>query len=264
MTESDNQNDRPDGEALRSEAPAEPTEQPMEIHKPKPVHNWRELASEIGVIVVGILIALGLEQAVATRHLHEDMRVEREAIRSELRGNLVTADLLRQMKDCTTIQIQELSSAISRGDRARVRSLMAMSALPRPVGWPDASWQAFLASDASKAFDLAERQNYSGLYAFVDALNRKQERYVNSYARLRALALSDLAASPEAARVEVSEMAEMTAALSDMRELAEQFPISAAATADLRVPKHPFVPPEFLADKQRCLVVGAALRSSAG
>jgi hypothetical protein len=34
----------------------------MAIHKPKPVHNWRELASEVGVIVVGIIIALTAEQ----------------------------------------------------------------------------------------------------------------------------------------------------------------------------------------------------------
>ena len=33
----------------------------LEIHKPKPVHNWRELASEVGA-VVGIIIALSAEQ----------------------------------------------------------------------------------------------------------------------------------------------------------------------------------------------------------
>ena len=38
-----------------------PEDPPMEIHKPKPVHNWRELLTEIGVVVIGILIALSLE-----------------------------------------------------------------------------------------------------------------------------------------------------------------------------------------------------------
>jgi hypothetical protein len=36
----------------------------MEIHKPKAAHNVREFLIEIGTIVCGILIALGLEQAV--------------------------------------------------------------------------------------------------------------------------------------------------------------------------------------------------------
>ena len=34
----------------------------MEIHKPKAAHSWREFLVEIGTIVIGILIALGLEQ----------------------------------------------------------------------------------------------------------------------------------------------------------------------------------------------------------
>ena len=33
----------------------------MDIHKPKPVHNWRELLTEIGTIVIGVLIALAAE-----------------------------------------------------------------------------------------------------------------------------------------------------------------------------------------------------------
>jgi hypothetical protein len=36
----------------------------MEIHKPKPIHNWRELATEVGVVVVGIFIALSAEQLI--------------------------------------------------------------------------------------------------------------------------------------------------------------------------------------------------------
>jgi hypothetical protein len=30
----------------------------MEIHKPKPFHNWREFLAEIVVVVLGVLIAL--------------------------------------------------------------------------------------------------------------------------------------------------------------------------------------------------------------
>jgi len=37
----------------------------MEIHKPKPIHNWREFLKEVGIIVLGVGIALAAEQAVA-------------------------------------------------------------------------------------------------------------------------------------------------------------------------------------------------------
>jgi hypothetical protein len=35
-----------------------PQDPPMDIHKPKPVHSWRELLTEVGVIVIGVSIAL--------------------------------------------------------------------------------------------------------------------------------------------------------------------------------------------------------------
>jgi len=40
----------------------------VEIHKPKAVHGWRELLKEIGIIVIGVVIALGAEQAVDAIH----------------------------------------------------------------------------------------------------------------------------------------------------------------------------------------------------
>jgi hypothetical protein len=31
----------------------------MHFHLPKPLHGWREFAGEVGIIVLGVLIALG-------------------------------------------------------------------------------------------------------------------------------------------------------------------------------------------------------------
>ena len=33
----------------------------MHFHLPKPLHGWREFAGEVGIIVLGVLIALGAE-----------------------------------------------------------------------------------------------------------------------------------------------------------------------------------------------------------
>ena len=40
----------------------------MHFHLPKPLHGWREFAGEVGIIVIGVLIALGAEQVVETLH----------------------------------------------------------------------------------------------------------------------------------------------------------------------------------------------------
>lgn len=36
----------------------------MHFHLPKPLHGWREFAGEVGIIVLGVLIALGAQQLV--------------------------------------------------------------------------------------------------------------------------------------------------------------------------------------------------------
>jgi hypothetical protein len=40
----------------------------MHIHLPKPLHGWREFLGEVGVIVIGVLVALGAEQVVENLH----------------------------------------------------------------------------------------------------------------------------------------------------------------------------------------------------
>ena len=46
----------------------------MHFHLPKPLHGWRELIGEVGIIVVGVLIALSAEQLVEGWNLIDGLR----------------------------------------------------------------------------------------------------------------------------------------------------------------------------------------------
>ena len=59
----------------------------MEIHKPKPVHNWREFLVELGTITLGVLIALGAEQTVEWLHWQGEVKTARQAIHDEMAFN---------------------------------------------------------------------------------------------------------------------------------------------------------------------------------
>jgi hypothetical protein len=56
----------------------------VEIHKPKPIHSWREFLSEVGVIVLGICIALAGEQAIEWLHWQGEVKTARQAIHAEI------------------------------------------------------------------------------------------------------------------------------------------------------------------------------------
>ena len=51
----------------------------MDIHKPGPIQNWRDLLKEVGVIVLGVSIALGAEQAVEWLHWRSEVTAARAA-----------------------------------------------------------------------------------------------------------------------------------------------------------------------------------------
>ena len=60
----------------------------MEVHKPKLLHNWRDLLKEWGIIVLGVLTALFAEQAVQSFEWHQKVDAAIADMYNELtRGN---------------------------------------------------------------------------------------------------------------------------------------------------------------------------------
>ena len=72
----------------------------MDIHKPKAAHSWREFLIEIGTIICGILIALGLEQAVDWSRTQRELSETREALRKEITANTRSALLFAAQENC--------------------------------------------------------------------------------------------------------------------------------------------------------------------
>src|SRR4051794_17507326 len=84
----------------------------VHFHIPKPLHGWRELAGEVGIIVVGVLIALGAEQVVETLHWHEKAEKADEALRTELSADYIIADEAVLTAPCVDQQLQALETRV--------------------------------------------------------------------------------------------------------------------------------------------------------
>jgi hypothetical protein len=93
--------------------PSQPEEPPMEIHKPKPVHSLREFLSEIVVIVCGVLIALGLEQAVEALHWGERVHEAKTAIHKELVLTTIFGEERIAWHACADAYLADLASAVA-------------------------------------------------------------------------------------------------------------------------------------------------------
>ncbi len=60
----------------------------LDVHAPhETVHTWRDFFIHIATIVIGLLIAIGLEQTVELIHHHHQLQKAREELRDELNAN---------------------------------------------------------------------------------------------------------------------------------------------------------------------------------
>jgi len=69
-------------DAIEPPPPASPaSEEPsVEIHKVKPIHSWRDFLKELGTIVLGIVIAIGLEHLVESWHWDQEVKTARQSL----------------------------------------------------------------------------------------------------------------------------------------------------------------------------------------
>ncbi|MEG3143374.1 hypothetical protein U1839_01795 [Sphingomonas sp. RT2P30] len=90
-------------------APAIETTDTMDIHKPKPIHNMRELLGEIGIIVIGVLMALAAEQTVEALH-HRSQAIElSEALDVELSHNLAVLKDTVELTPCIDRRLGDIA-----------------------------------------------------------------------------------------------------------------------------------------------------------
>jgi hypothetical protein len=86
----------------------------MDVKTLKPLHGWREFFGEVGVIVLGVLIALGAQQVVQAIQTHADERAFRATIDHEIGLDLFMYDLRARQFACDTKHVAELQNWLSR------------------------------------------------------------------------------------------------------------------------------------------------------
>lgn len=80
----------------------------------KPLHGWRQFAGEVGVIVFGVLLALGAQQIVQDMQTRSDVSAFRETIDHEIGLNLFIYDVRARQSDCDDKHVDELKSWLAR------------------------------------------------------------------------------------------------------------------------------------------------------
>ena len=131
----------------------------MDIHRPKAAHSVREFLIEIGTIICGILIAVGLEQVVEAGHRSAEVREAREALREEVKDNVSILAFGIEEDKCLLSKVEAFAAWARGGSKPRE--------LTTSLGeYGSSTWDTVKMS-AVPHMPLGERR---GLAAFYDAL----------------------------------------------------------------------------------------------
>ena len=135
----------------------------MHVHLPKPLHGWRALVGEVGIIVVGVLIALGAEQGVEALHWRGEVNHFRAAVEHELGRNLGLYREVIGQRPCVTRRLFELERFLA-DSRSGHEDRFA-----HPIGRPN-YYSQYLSVWDNKGAEVAEhlpadtRVRYGELY----------------------------------------------------------------------------------------------------
>ncbi|HEX3423964.1 MAG TPA: hypothetical protein VHS33_11275 [Sphingomicrobium sp.] len=156
----------------------------MHVHLPKPLHGWRAFAGEVGIIVLGVLIALSAEQVVEYFRNLSELRKAENAMKSELRDDdLPQAFIRAAVYPCYSAQLDAIEDAVASADRAK---FVTLSKAYNPVfrTWDDAAWRAALASQILAYAGSKRMIDWAGAYIPIPILSHTASQESDALSRL--------------------------------------------------------------------------------
>ncbi len=191
----------------------------MEIHRPKEVRDWRDFIKEVGIIVIGVLIALAAEEALSDFHWRQEVKIVQDSLDDELTDSLFSALERVKITDCQRRTLDRLDEL---ADQSRGTLVIRNDPVTRNRVWGTAAWDAAVASGTIAHMDHDVRNTYAELFSFVRLFrdfNLRQEELwarIEAYRRPRAL-------TPDSRDRFVETVSELRALTRTMNRGAQQF-----------------------------------------
>ena len=169
----------------------------MHIHRPKPLHGLREISVEVGVVVIGILIAITAEQLVEVAHWRHKVEEAEAAMRLELSQDDGPQAFVRvAISPCLHDKLDAMRAALRQdADTSGFRRLAGVYEAPMRT-YDAEAWKPVVASDAGAHMGAQRLLAWSGPYRLMPVLSDDTLRESEFIAELKATADGAGAFSP--------------------------------------------------------------------
>lgn len=159
----------------------------MRVQLPKLSHGWRRYVGEVGIIVIGVLIALGADQLVDNVRQNGNAEEARRAIRSELETNMSRLASRVAIRSCWERRIAEIQPLLDTASAGG--AFTAPRWIGRPQYWTmlTARWDAFTQAGYTALLPPEELADYAQMYAWMRNITAEMVMEQAAWARLRAM-----------------------------------------------------------------------------
>jgi hypothetical protein len=164
----------------------------MRFAVPKPLHGWREFVGEVGIIVLGVLIALGAQQLVEDWQWNKEVRAERASLMQEASDVLGTIAARNAQVPCVDRRLDEIHTILERHRRGEPLGLIRKIAHPTQASATRGTWQIALAGQALTHMPHAEKLAFSDAFGGFEGWDRAMVREREVWLRLTPLNTPDL------------------------------------------------------------------------
>ncbi|HEX5237796.1 MAG TPA: hypothetical protein VFW39_04955 [Sphingomicrobium sp.] len=199
----------------------------MHFHLPKPLHGWRQLAGEVGIIVLGVLIALAAEQAVESAQWAAKARTAKYELHQQMVLAWVFAEEREARHKCADSYLVRLANTlVSSPPQWRpmpadyCRDHHGWVYIPPNRPWPTEVWRSVEAEGTVSHLGESYPRKASFLFDFIKSIGDENNAESTEAAALNALAYP-ITLTPDS-KIEFIKSIERLQYHNDMMTLASQ------------------------------------------
>lgn len=163
----------------------------MKLHPP---HGWRAVVWELGIVTLGVLIALAAQQWAEARTWDGKLRQSRTAIADELAKHYSWSVEWRVVLPCLVAQVDRLRERVEKsGDILDPAPLFSEAAVPRYTirlpskDYSDGAWQAAIADNTAARLEPALRRELADHYTQAATVHAEAQLNLDDHMALQIL-----------------------------------------------------------------------------
>ena len=159
----------------------------MHVHLPKPLHGWRAFVGEVGIIVIGVLIALAADEAVETLRWHHQVLLAEEELKSPIERDLVNAAQRTMEATCVARRLGDLSVLLENAQTVgRLPAIGTIGDPPRGP-WTFQTWDALVSGQIVVHMPQKKMMAYSNVQRIAAYLSQLDDLEADQWTTLRTM-----------------------------------------------------------------------------